>query len=106
MYVQNERICDIGRRGQNNYNLLITEGIGKDVKRSAVSGRTVPMKYSNSPGRGDFPVGQFEAQKRYPNGIGIPSFASSVFFGHKSESLCHITFITGNVTDLDRLYMH
>lgn len=30
-----------------------------------------------SPGRGAFPVGQFEAQKRLPKGRGIPSFASS-----------------------------
>ena len=29
------------------------------------------------PGRGDLPVGQFDAQKRLPPGRGIPSFASS-----------------------------
>jgi hypothetical protein len=31
-----------------------------------------------NPGSGDFPVGQFEAQNLFPNGKGIPSFASSV----------------------------
>ena len=34
------------------------------------------------PGKGDFPVGQFDAQNLFPNGRGIPSFASSV--GSKS----------------------
>ena len=32
-----------------------------------------------SPGRGDLPEGQFDAQKRLPNGSGMPSFASSWF---------------------------
>jgi hypothetical protein len=31
-----------------------------------------------NPGSGDLPVGQFEAQNLFPNGKGIPSFASSV----------------------------
>lgn len=31
-----------------------------------------------SPGRGDLPVGQFEAQNLFPKGSGSPSFASSV----------------------------
>ena len=30
------------------------------------------------PGKGDFPVGQFDAQNLFPNGRGIPSLASSV----------------------------
>ena len=30
-----------------------------------------------SPGRGDFPVGQLDAQNRLPKGNGMPSFASS-----------------------------
>ena len=30
-----------------------------------------------SPSKGDFPVGQFDAQSLLPNGRGIPSFASS-----------------------------
>lgn len=34
-----------------------------------------------NPGSGDFPVGQFEAQNLFPNGRGIPSFASSVMKG-------------------------
>ena len=32
-----------------------------------------------SPGRGDLPVGQLDAQKRLPKGSGMPSFASSWF---------------------------
>lgn len=30
-----------------------------------------------SPGSGVLPVGQFDAQKRFPKGSGMPSFASS-----------------------------
>lgn len=32
-----------------------------------------------SPGSGDFPVGQFDAQNLFPKGSGMPSFASSMF---------------------------
>ena len=35
------------------------------------------MSCTISPGRGDFPVGQFEAQNILPNGSGTPSLASS-----------------------------
>jgi hypothetical protein len=32
-----------------------------------------------SPGSGDFPVGQFDAQNLLPKGSGTPSFASSAY---------------------------
>jgi hypothetical protein len=35
------------------------------------------MRCTISPGRGDLPVGQFDAQNLLPNGSGIPSLASS-----------------------------
>ena len=35
------------------------------------------MSCTISPGRGDLPVGQFEAQNLLPNGSGTPSLASS-----------------------------
>jgi len=38
---------------------------------------TEGIKWMINPGRGDFPVGQFDAQKRLPKGRGTPSFASS-----------------------------
>ena len=41
-----------------------------------------------SPGRGDFFVGQFDAQNLLPNGRGIPSLASSV----ESEATCRNKF--------------
>lgn len=39
--------------------------------------RTVGIKWMIRPGSGDLPVGQLEAQNRFPNGSGMPSFASS-----------------------------
>lgn len=39
--------------------------------------RTEGTKCSTSPGKGVFPVGQLDAQKRFPKGSGRPSFASS-----------------------------
>lgn len=35
------------------------------------------IKWIINPGSGDFPVGQLDAQKRFPKGRGTPSFASS-----------------------------
>jgi hypothetical protein len=46
----------------DNHDCVLTEGI----------------KCIISPGKGDFPVGQFDAQNLLPNGRGIPSLASSV----------------------------
>ena len=39
---------------------------------------TEGIKWRTSPGRGVFPVGQFDAQNLFPNGRGIPSLASSI----------------------------
>ena len=39
---------------------------------------TEGIKWIISPGKGDFPVGQLDAQNLLPNGRGIPSLASSV----------------------------
>ena len=36
------------------------------------------MRCTINPGRGDFPVGQFDAQNLFPNGNGIPSLANSM----------------------------
>ena len=38
---------------------------------------TERIRWTVNPGNGDFPVGQFDAQKRLPKGSGIPSFANS-----------------------------
>ena len=38
---------------------------------------TEVIKWMISPGRGDFPAGQFDAQNLLPNGRGMPSLASS-----------------------------
>jgi hypothetical protein len=35
------------------------------------------IRWIISPGKGDLPVGQFDAQNRFPKGRGTPSFASS-----------------------------
>lgn len=44
----------------------------------SVNGHTDGIRWTINPGRGDFPVGQFDAQNLFPNGSGIPSFASSM----------------------------
>ena len=40
-------------------------------------GPTEGIRCIINPGRGDSPVGQLDAQNLFPNGSGIPSFASS-----------------------------
>jgi hypothetical protein len=49
--------------------------------------RTEGMRCTMSPGSGDFPVGQFDAQNLLPKGSGTPSFASSAY--KKIENLSH-----------------
>lgn len=40
-------------------------------------GRTEGIMWRTRPGKGDFPVGQFDAQNLLPKGSGRPSLASS-----------------------------
>ena len=53
-----------------------------------------------SPGSGDSPVGQFDAQNLLPNGKGIPSLASSInevteheWLGQMNKITCVLTLI-------------
>jgi hypothetical protein len=46
------------------------------------------MRCTISPGRGDLPVGQFEAQNLLPNGSGTPSLASSRTRKVMNEYIC------------------
>jgi hypothetical protein len=75
--IQNKRVGDIWWRRDNDDNL----GPISDRSSAARSALTEGIKCMINPGSGDFPVGQFEAQNLFPNGRGIPSFASSVMKG-------------------------
>ena len=63
------------------------------------------------PGSGDFPVGQFDAQKRLPPGRGTPSFASSYRFLRVYSELVEdgdkpwFTRDAANVFEIDELDM-
>ena len=51
---------------------------------------TEGIKWMIRPGKGDFPVGQFDAQNLLPNGRGIPSLASSVGTEATSNTKRHV----------------
>ena len=74
--IKYERIHDRWRWCYNDNELFwdtITNGLVYGVEAKLTDG----MKCKIRPGRGDFPVGQFDAQNSLPNGNGMPSLANS-----------------------------
>jgi len=72
--IQNEWVGDSRWRPDNKDNMELIS----DRSSAARSVLTEGIRWIINPGSGDLPVGQFEAQNLFPNGRGIPSFASSV----------------------------
>lgn len=56
---------------------MICECVSGGPPTCCACGRTEGIKWMIRPGSGDLPVGQLDAQNRFPNGRGIPSLASS-----------------------------
>lgn len=69
--------------------------------RHKVETLTEGIKCTINPGSGDLPVGQLDAQKRLPNGKGMPSFASSAFGDYSEHRDLH-TLLTSNIPWLTR----
>ena len=76
LHIEDEGVGHRGWRPDNHDDL---RGASGSTERWVIKRRTEGIRWMISPGRGDFPVGQFEAQNLLPNGRGIPSFASSWF---------------------------
>ena len=74
LHIEDEGVGHRGWRSDDNDDL---RGASDSTERWVIKGRTEGIRWMISPGRGDFPVGQFEAQNLLPNGRGIPSFANS-----------------------------
>lgn len=74
--VENEWVDDAWRRRDDNNDLCdIVKLLNADFYYQVRL--TDGIRWMMSPGSGDFPVGQLDAQNRLPNGSGTPSFASS-----------------------------
>lgn len=73
-HIQDEGVCDRRRRPDDDDDLQTRE---QRAPACCACGRTEGIKWMIRPGSGDLPVGQLDAQNRFPNGRGIPSLASS-----------------------------
>ena len=77
--VDNERVCNRRGRPNNDDDLvaLVSLRWRKLAKFPKICIRTEGIMWITIPSKGDFPVGQFDAQILLPKGRGTPSFASS-----------------------------